>query len=252
MNDPVNPMNPVDPVNPINPPNQNPVSPGPVFEETTNTSRIYQIALGVVGFLLLVALIFVTVYYIKANRTTTYINQKVDESKGIKEKEVREACEIEKTDMRENPWTNFTARSDFGAFSFTVPRNWSQYEHFDINANEPYSIYFSSDMVKYDAGTKKNHAALEVTISKKLYNAEIKAIQDEIKRNKDANKTEESVNISNFTGTKFTYKDEGLGKKVGVIVLPYRDRVLFIKTDDYDQWNEKYYDKFYKSFAITP
>lgn len=249
MNDPVNPMN---PIGPVNPPSSGPVSPGPMFEETTNTARIYQIVLGVVGFFLLVSIIFVIVYYGKANKTTAYIDQKVAEGKGVKEKEMRSACDLEEKEIRENPWANFTAKSDFGAFSFTIPRNWSQYEHFDINANEPYSIYFSPGMVKYDAGLKKNHSALEVSISKRLYAAEVKDIQEEIKKSKDANKTEEAVVISNFTGTKFTYKDKELNKKIGVILIPYRDRVLFIKTDDYDQWNEKYYDKFYKSFAITP
>jgi len=264
MNDPINPRNPVDsmsaglpgsPMEPANPQGPvNPVNPEPVYGEETNYSRIYQIALGVLGLILLVVAIFLIVYIQKANRTDAYINQKVEEGKAVKEEEVRGACELEKKDIRENPWANFTARDEFGAFKFQVPRNWAQYEHFDINDNNPYSVYFSQDIVRYDANNaiKSVHAPLEVIVSKKLYDAEIKAIQDEIKRNKDANKTEEVVNISNFQGTKLTYIDKDLGRRVGVIILPYRDRALFIKTDDYDKWNEKYYDKFYKSFALTP
>lgn len=256
MNEGTNPIDPMsagspgDPAGPVNP--QGPAGPSPIYEESTNYTRIYQIALGVLGFFLLVALIFIIVYAKKAGRTQEYINKKVEEGKDVKGQEVRDACELEKKDIRENPWTNFSARDDFGAFKFTVPRNWSHYEYFDINANNPYSVYFNPEIVRYDAGQKKNHAALEVTISKKLYTAEIKEIQEEIKRNKDADKTEEPVDISNFKGTKLTYKDKGLGRRIGVIILPYRDRALFIKTDDYDQWNEKYYDRFYKSFALTP
>lgn len=249
MNEEINPINPQippqGPDNPINPVN-------PMYEEETNTSMIYKIVLGVLGFLLLVALIFIIVYYKKATKTTAFINQKVEEAKGVKETEVRSACELEKTDIRENPWTNYTARDDFGAFKFVVPRNWSLYEVFDINANNPYSLYFHPEIVSYDTKLRKNHVALEMTISKKLYAAEVKDIQEDIKRNKDTNKTEEAVVISNFTGTKFIYYDKELGRRVGVILLPYRDRALFIKTDDYDKWNEKYYDKFYKSFALTP
>jgi hypothetical protein len=245
MSDPLNPMNPVGP-----PSGPSPVSPGPVYDESDN-SRIYKISLGVGGFLLFVFLILLIVFYVKASRTTEFINQKVAEGKTAKDKEVRDACELEKKDIKENPWTDFKARDEFGAFKFVVPRNWSQYEYFDINANEPYSIYFSPDMVRYDVGTRKNHAALEVVVSKKVYTSEIKELKEKLKFNKDP-VTEETINISNFSGSKFTYKDKDLNRRIGVIVLPYRDRALFIKTDDYDQWSEKYYTKFYQSFALTP
>jgi len=241
------------PMGPIGP--AGPVGVDPMLDGGGDKSKkIYLIALGVTGVLLVVFLVLTIVFVGKANKTTAYIDQKVSEAKDVKEKEARAACDIEEKEIKENPWANFTARDEFGAFKFIVPRNWSQYEHFDINANDPYSLYFSDTMVSYDSAqsVKKVHSPLEVTVSKKLYDAEINDIQNKIKNSKDANKTEDKVTISNFDGTKFVYNDKDTGKKVGVIIMPYRDRALYIKTDDYEKWNEKYYDKFWKSFALTP
>lgn len=245
-----NPSGPVGPVGPAEP--QNPANPGPMFEEETNYTRIYQIALGVLGFLLLVSLIFVLIYANKAGRSQKYWDGVVAQAVDKKDKEDKVSYEQQLKDFKENPWTEYKARDEFGAFKFIVPRTWSQYEYFDINANDPYSIYFSPDTVKYDSAARQNHAALQVVISKKLYSDQVKEIEQKIKMHLDTGATEEKINIANFTGTKFVYQDKDLNKKVGVIVVPYRDRALFIKTDDYDKWNEKYYTKFYNSFALTP
>ena len=254
---PVDPMSagssggaPQGPVSPQGP--TNPVNPGPVYDNGSNKSKLYFIIIGVLGVILLVLLALVIVYVRKAGRSEEYWNGIISEREQIKEEEIRGACEIEKTDIKENPWESFTARENFGAFTFVIPRNWSKYEKFDNNDNNPYQLYFSQDIVRYDSNTKTIHAPLEVVVSKKLYDAEIKDIQNVIKRNKNNQKTEETVTISNFTGTKFTYIDKELERRVGVILLPYRDRALFIKTDDYDKWNADYYDKFWKSFALTP
>ena len=262
MNEDFNPMDPMaggpsEPVNPTGPmgpaESPNPVNPGPMFDGgATNLTRIYQIALGVLGFLLLISLIFVLVYKGKAGKTQDYINGVVAKAVEKKDKEAKDSYDQQLKDFKENPWTEYKAKDEFGAFKFIVPRTWSQYEYFDINANDPYSIYFNPDTVKYDAKARQVHAALQVTVSKKLYADQVKEIEQNIKTHLDLAATEEKIDISTFSGTKFTYKDKELDKKVGVIVIPYRDRALFIKTDDYDKWNEKYYTKFYKSFALTP
>lgn len=255
MNNPMNPMNPQGPVDPMSQSlgDNNPIQ--PVYEETTHISKLYKVIVGVMGFVILLSLILLVVFVMKANTSQSSIDAIVEKAIGQKEKEVRDACELEKKDIRENPWTDFKAREDVvGRFKFTVPRNWANYEHFDINDNDPYTLYFNPEMVRYDASEdiSKIHSALEVVITKSLYTAEVKDMKDRIKDSEDKTATEETVNISNFTGTKFTYKDKALKRRVGVVILPYRDRALFIKTDDYDQWNAKYYDKFYKSFALTP
>lgn len=249
MNEEFNPMNPTGPVGPSVP---NPATPGPIYDESSGSGNIFKIIIGVLGFVLLILLILVVVYVMKANRTTAYINQKVEEGKATREREVKDACELEKKDIRENPWVSVTSREELGAFKFIVPRSWAQYEHFDINANEPLNLYFNPEMVRYDSAEriKTDHAALEVTVSKKLYAKEVDELKIKIKKTLDP-KTEDSINISNFTGTKFTYKDKDLGRNVGVIILPYRDRALFIKTDDYDKWGAEYYKKFFESFALT-
>lgn len=264
MNEGMNPVDPMSagspgtPMGPVNSQGGLPTGPqnsgqGSIYEDVMDRTRIYQIGLGILGTLLLIFLILFIVFAVKAGRSEGYWNEVISKKIEQRESELTDTCELEKKDIRENPWTNFTGRDDFGAPRFTVPRNWSQYEYFDINANNPYSLYFNPEMVQYDAGDgiKKNHAALEVIISKKVYTAEIKEMQEEIKSNKDVNATEDAINISNFEGMKFVYNNEDLERKVAAIILPYRDRALFIKTDDYDKWNENYYEKFYKSFVLT-
>lgn len=244
---------PMDPMagDPIGP--QSPVPPViPPDEGGMNMTKIYQIGLGILGFILLILLIFVFVYRSKANRTQKYIDGVVAQAVDKKDKEDKDYCAIEKKDIRENPWATYKAPDDFGAFTFTIPRNWSVYENFDMNANNPYTVYFNPDKVAYDSTLNSIHSALQVTISKKLYDQEIKEMKDKLKQSK-APTTEEQVKVSNFDATKFTYVDKDKGnKRVAAVLVPYRDRVLFIQTDDYDQWNQNYYDKFWKSFALTP
>ena len=147
------------------PPPTGPV--GPMNKET-NYTRIYQIAVGVVALLLLVALIFIIVYYRKANKTQSYISGVTAQAVDKQSKDDKVSCDQQIKDIRENPWTEYKAKDEFGAFKFIVPRNWSQYEYYDDNANDPYSLYFSPDTVRYDSSARKNHAALEVVVSKRL------------------------------------------------------------------------------------
>jgi|GEM_PF-1720604 len=273
MNNPMNPMNPMGPQGPQGPggPTQGPQNPQepidpmnqsleqnqaihPIYEETTKFQKLYKIIIGGMGLIILILTVLLIIFILKANQTEAKISARVEKAVEKKEKEIRDACELEKKEIRENPWMEFQARDDFGTFKFQIPRNWASYEYFDLNNNTPYSIYFNPDLVRYDStdNIRSNHAALEVSITKKMYAQEIKDVREKIKSSKDKNASEETINISNFTGTKFVYKDKDRGKKIGVIVLPYRDRAFFIGTDDYDQWNEKYYNKFWNSFALTP
>ena len=244
----VPPSGPVDPT----PPPINPISPQGPMSEKTNFSRIYQIIIGAVALFLIISLIFAAIYYQKANKTQAYINSVASQAADQKAKDDKVSCDAQIKDIKENPWTEYTARQEFGAFKFIVPRNWSQYEYYDINANDPYSLFFSPDTVRYVSNTRDNHSALQVVVSKRLYSDEISDLEQSIKMNMDTSSSEEKVTISNFTGTKFVYTNKDLQRKVGVIVLPYRDRALMIKTDDYDKWGDKYFTKFYQSFALTP
>lgn len=256
INNPLNPMNP-DPNQPSDPMNQslggnNPIN--PVYEETTHIPMMYKVILGVMGGVILIGLGLLIVFIMKANDSQERIDAEVNKALEARTEELKNSCELEKKDIRENPWAEFQGRPDFGTFKFTVPRDWAKYEYFDLNANVPYSLYFNPGIVMYDAtqNIRANHSALEVSITKKVYAQEIKDLKEKIKNLKDPNATEETVTISNFSGSKFTYKDKELNRKVGVVILPYRDRAFFIKTDDYDAWNEKYYHPFWNSFALTP
>ncbi len=239
--------NPGGPINPMPPA-------GPSFDSGSSgfgMDKIFKIMTGVLGFLLIILIILVIVYAGKANKTKTYIEGVVKTNVDQKVKAAQDSCEQQKKDLLEKPWKEYKARDEFGAFKFQVPKNWSQYEHFDMSENEPYQLYFNPDTVQFDSSVKKDHAALEVGISKNLYDNEVKDLKSSFGGILNS-KTEEKITISNFTGTIFIYKDQDLNRNIGVIMLPYRDRTLFIKTDDYDKWNDQYFSKFYKSFSITP
>lgn len=237
----------------INPQGQGPMQPvspgGPVYEEDTNYTRIYQIILGVLGFIFLVVVVFTIVFYKKANRTTAYIDDKVNQAKTETQKADGDICEQEKRDDRENPWMEYVARNTYGSFKFLVPRSWSKYEHFDVNANEPLRMFFSPDTVRYDSESRNDHAALEIIIGKRLYGGELQELKNRLLT--ELNKKESTLKISGFDSSMFIYYNKELKRKVGVILVPFRDRTMFIKTADYDKYS-KYYEKFYKSFVITP
>jgi len=239
MNEDISPQGPIQPV----------VPGGPVYEEETNYARIYQIGLVVLGLILLVVVIFTIVFYKKANRTTAYIDDKVATAKTETQTADDAICEQEKTDDRENPWMEYVARNTYGSFKFVVPRGWAKYEHFDVNANEPLRMFFSPDTVRYNSDARDDHAALEVIIGKRMYSGELQELKNRLRT--DLGKKESTLKISGFDSSMFIYYNKDLKKKIAVILVPFRDRTMFIKTADYDKYT-KYYEKFYKSFVITP
>lgn len=246
MNEQIDPQDQMGPQMPIN---------QPVYDESTDYSKIYKIALAVLGFFLIAALVATFIFYSKSAQTEDLIQQRIKDEV-IKTQESDDAiCEQEKKDDRENPWMEYIARNTYGAFKFTVPRGWSKYEHFDINANEPLQMYFNPGEVRYDAGVRRDHSALEVIVGKRLYTGELndlkRTIENLIRKKITPKDKGTAIKISGFNGTRFVYYDQDLKMNVGVIILPFRDRVMFIKTSDYDKY-QKYYEKFYKSFVITP
>lgn len=244
-----NPLGPNGPVGPGNPMDYNSSSPG---GGGLNMTRIYQIALGILILIILILIIFVFLYKGKANKTQKYIDNVTAQAVDNKSKEDKSSCDKQIKDMKENPWAEYKALDEYGAFKFQVPKDWSQYEHYDMSGSYPYRLYFNPAPVHYDASNSvhDDHAALEVIISKQQYNDEVKQLESQLAYAADKH-TEDDISISNFKGKNFFYKDKDLGKNVGVIILPYRDRALFIKTDDYDQWHD-YFSQFYQSFKLTP
>ena len=213
-------------------------------------SLFYKISLGVVSLLFIIVLVLFFVYFQKADRTEEYINSRISEATSIKEDEMVTSCELQKKEIQENPWVSYTAPNMLGAFSYQYPRGWSKHQIFDINAQIPYTSYFNPDMVEYDSSLRNIHAPLEVYVSKNLYSKELDGLEKKAVKSKEKYEISD-IKISEFNGRKFYYKDQDLQRFVNVIIIPYRDRTLIIKTDNARDY-QNYFDQFAESFILTP
>lgn len=218
--------------------------------EEEKKSPLGKIIIAVLTVLLLVALVLLFIFFQKAGTKQDEIDGIVATAVGVKEKELQAACEVQKKEIQENPWEEFAARDVFGAFKFQIPRSWARYERFDLDANVPLALYFNPSLVRYDSLTNSNHAALYIEITKTMYSKEIDNFRNKMKGIVSAEGEELDASISGFDGKVFYYKDKDLGKKIAVVILPYRDRTLMIRTDDYNNYQD-YFKKFSDSFVLT-
>lgn len=218
--------------------------------EEEKKSPIGKIVIVILAVLLAITLILLLLFFQKASTKQDEIDGIVATAVAEKEKEVQTSCEVQKKEIQENPWEEFEARNVFGAFKFEIPRSWARYERFDLDANVPLALYFNPSLVRYDSLTNSNHAALYVEITKTMYSKEIDNLRNKMKGVVAAEGEELDASISGFDGKVFYYKDKDLGKKIAVVVLPYRDRTLLIRTDDYNNFQE-YFKKFSESFVLT-
>lgn len=197
------------------------------------------------GVLFVVALIFAVLFGVKLAGAN---NQKASEIKDAlvtQSKELSAAFQSEK----EKTTTKYVADEVFGSFEFTYPKVWSTNVKQEVGATDELTFLADPNLIVENKDVKGPFTALRVVVYQAKYANKLKDIENSNINVKNPMK-ESDVTVSGIKGKKFTGSNDESGKAFVYVILPLRDKTLYIGTDDSASYT-KNYDTILGTFKIS-
>jgi hypothetical protein len=169
----------------------------------------------------------------------------LSEALSNKEKQLKKDFQAEKERVN----TSFVADEIFGNFEFTYPKIWSTNVKQEQGAIEELVFLADPELINVNKDKPGPYTALRVQVYNQKYDIKLKDLQNKNKNNKAALK-EEDATVSGISGKRFIGKDAKTGLNLNYIVLPIRDKTLYIGTDDGVNQLENF-EKILKTFKIS-
>lgn len=196
----------------------------------------WKICSAILGGLFLVSIVFLVLFGVKISSNNKDKTAELTKALTAQEKELRKTFQTEK----EKTTTKYTAGEIFGAFEFSFPKVWDTNIHEAEGKTEELTFLADQNPVVIKDGSKES-VGLRVVVYKDKYATQLKNTEDKTKNNTKTKLTEEDVTVSDVKGKKFTGTTEASGdKKVQFILLPLRDKTLYIGTDNIDVYADQY------------
>ncbi len=145
--------------------------------------------------------------------------------------------------------TSFVADEIFGNFEFTFPKVWSTNVKQEQGSAEELVFLADPELINSNKDKPGPYTALRVVVYKQKYDLKLKEFQNKNKNNKLALK-ESEITVSGIAGKRFVGKDPKTGLNLNYIVLPIRDKTLYVGTDDGINQLENF-EKILKTFKIS-
>lgn len=198
------------------------------------------------GVLFVVALGFVILFGVKLSGANTQKNDEIKSALTAQSKELNTAFQSEK----EKTTTKYVADEIFGSFEFSYPKVWSTNVTQEVGATEELTFLADPNLItinKEEVGGP--YTALRVRVYQDKYTNKLRDTENSNKNVKNPMK-ETDVTVSDIKGKKFVGTDEKNGKQFAYIILPLRDKTLYIGTDDLTNFT-KNYDTILGTFKIS-
>lgn len=202
-------------------------------------NRIIILALGAV---LLIETIFVIINLLSTSgiRAKAKLNDEqiraevqaqVDAFKAEQQKLINEQVQQQLNE----PYKDYTARDFFGAFSFKHPKFYYVFTKDSASDTDQLRIFIDSNPIVETSG-QPFYAPLRVVIRNRSYAEVLKDLENDNQFRSFDKMKEQDATVSGISGKKFTGKpDPNRDPETIFIVLPYRDKTMFIIADDYKQ-----------------
>jgi hypothetical protein len=209
------------------------------------------VIIGVLILLLVGLIIFAMVTFGQMQDYKNNSDQKsakaVKEAKAEQEKILKAAfAEAEK-----EPLKSYTSPSAFGSVKILYPKTWSAYILENSSDGTPVDGYFYPDFVPNTSSDKKNNFALRIVINNNRYQAELQKHQSNLKLGKTTSTTFKPQNVADAP---IGVRLDGIinsGKKGSMVILPLRDKVLKVWTEN--QANQNDFNNFVlKNLTYSP
>ena len=208
--------------------------------------KIWVIITSILGFLLLVSFVFLALFGVRLSK----------ENK-IKEKEIASNLSNQEDQLKatfqsqlEQTLTTYTADEVFGSFSFSYPKVWATYVKQDKKAKQALVFLADPNMVVFDEDVSGPYTALRVVVYNNPYESMLKDIRSNHSSKTKYPYSETAITISGISGQKYLGKDKDSGKNISFVLVPLRDKTLYIGTDNNDKYS-KNLETIIKSFNIS-
>lgn len=197
------------------------------------------------GVLFVIALVFVVLFGVKLSGANKQKADELSAALATQAKELKAAFQIEK----ETTTTKYVADETFGAFEFSYPKVWSTNVVQAIASSEELLFLADPNMIVLNKDVPGPFPALRVVVYPTKYTTKLKDVESS-NTNVKSPMTETDATVSGIKGKKFVGTDAKSGKQFAYIILPLRDKTLYIGTDDLAAY-AKNYDTILTSFKIS-
>jgi hypothetical protein len=197
------------------------------------------------GVLFVVALGFVILFGVKLSGAN---KQKTEELKSALTKQSKELNAAFQTE-KETTTTTYIADEIFGLFEFSYPKVWSTNVLQEVGAAQELVFLADPNVIVENKDLKGPFSALRVVVYQDKYTSKLKDIENSNKNVKNP-MVETDATVSNIKGKKFTGTNADSGKQFAYVILPLRDKTLYIGTDDLTNFT-KNYDTILGTFKIS-
>lgn len=192
----------------------------------------------------------------KANLNDEQIKTEVAKQVEEKEKAFNERVDTEvESRLNEKRTRKYTARDFYGAFTFNFPGLYYVYVNDSQQETDQLRIFIDPEFIT-QRQNQNLYSFMRVVIRNRSYDDVLSEVQNQNTRAFDKMKEEDTI-VSGISGKKFTGKlDPTLDPQSIYIVLPYRDKTIFIITDDYKaklpngKTREAYFNELLPSFDL--
>jgi len=197
------------------------------------------------GVLFVVALGFVVLFGVKLSGATKQKTDEIAVALTKQSKELNSAFQSEK----ETTITKYVADEIFGSFEFSYPKVWSTNVTQEVGSGVELKFLADPKMITINKDIPGPYPALRVLVYQDKYANKLRDTENSNKNVKNPMK-ETDITVSDIKGKKFVGTEEKSGKQFAYVILPLRDKTLYIGTDDLTNFT-KNYDTILASFKIS-
>lgn len=197
------------------------------------------------GVLFAIALVFVILFGVKLAGANKQKSDEIAASLAAQSRELNATFQTE----NEVTTTKYVADEVFGSFEFNYPKVWSTNVTQEVGAAKELDFLADPALIVINKELKGPFPALRVQVFQEKYATKLKDIESSNKGVKSP-MTETDATVSEIKGKMFVGTGVDSGKQFAYIILPLRDKTLYIGTDDLTSFT-KNYDTILKSFKIS-
>ncbi len=208
--------------------------------------RTISIIAIVLGGLLLVSLGLLVLFGVRLSEAGTVKLAEIKSNLTKQEQQLKADFQAE----RETVLSTYTADDIFGSFSFSYPKVWSTNVGQAKGATEELVFLADPNLIVDDKDQGGPYTAMRVQVYKASSESVIKDMHSKYTLRSSNPFKEEDTVVSGVKGRKFTGLDTESKKNISFVLLPLRDKTLYIGTDDNDKY-QKNLVTIVKSFKIS-
>jgi len=205
--------------------------------EETDNGLIWKIATIALGVLFVIVVVVVIILGLKLGNYNKAKASEISTKLANQDTELKKQCQTEK----EQTELTYKAGDVYGNFSFNYPKVWSTNVTEDPGNSARLTFLGSPDLI-IENRNNPPVVALRVIYFDQDFESKVKSYGDRYK-------TSEAT-VSGLKGTRLTGVDQETQKNVSFVLIPLRDKTIYIGTDNTAAFQSQY-DKILKSFVLN-